>query len=88
MLSDAMIKPIEVALEELKKAYETKDISLIDPALTKINDAWKDASQEMYKAQSESANKADDKTKKEDKGSKKSGSDDDVQDVDFEEVKD
>ena len=87
-LSDAKKKPIEVALEELKKAYETKDISLIDPALTKINDAWKDASQEMYKAQSESANKADDKTKKEDKGSKKSGSDDDVQDVDFEEVKD
>ena len=87
-LSDAKKKPIEVALEELKKAYETKDISLIDPALTKINDAWKDASQEMYKAQSESANKADDKTKKEDKGSKKSGSDEDVQDVDFEEVKD
>jgi len=87
-LSDAKKKPIEVALEELKKAYETKDISLIEPALTKINDAWKDASQEMYKAQSESANKADDKTKKEDKGSKKSGSDDDVQDVDFEEVKD
>ncbi|MEC7869852.1 MAG: molecular chaperone DnaK [Bacteroidota bacterium] len=87
-LSDAKKKPIEVALEELKKAYETKDISLIEPALTKINDAWKDASQEMYKAQSESANKADDKTKKEDKDSKKSDSDDDVQDVDFEEVKD
>ena len=87
-LSDSKKKPIEVALEELKKAYETKDISLIDPALTKINDAWKDASQEMYKAQSESANKTDDKTKKEDKDSKKSGGEDDVQDVDFEEVKD
>tara|TARA_B100000963_G_scaffold361435_1_gene396758 strand:+ start:40523 stop:42439 length:1917 start_codon:yes stop_codon:yes gene_type:complete len=87
-LSDPKKKPIEVALEELKKAYETKDISLIDPALTKINDAWKDASQEMYKAQSESATKADGKTKKEDKDSKKSGGEDDVQDVDFEEVKD
>jgi len=87
-LSDSKKKPIEVALEELKKAYETKDISLIDPALTKINDAWKDASQEMYKAQSESANKTDDKTKKEDKDSNKSGGEDDVQDVDFEEVKD
>ena len=31
-LSDAKKKPIEVALEELKKAYETKDISLNDPA--------------------------------------------------------
>ena len=56
--------------------------------MTKINDAWKDASQEMYKAQSESANKTDDKTKKEDKDSNKSGGEDDVQDVDFEEVKD
>ena len=44
-------KPIEDALEELKKAYETKDIAVIDPALEKINEAWKLASEEMYKAQ-------------------------------------
>jgi len=43
-------KPIEDALEELKKAYETKDIAVIDPALEKINEAWKLASEEMYKA--------------------------------------
>ena len=87
-LSDSKKKPIEVALDELKKAYSAKDIALIDPALAKINDAWKDASQEMYKAQSESANKSEDKPKKEDKGSQKSDNQDDVQDVDFEEVKD
>ncbi|MEO2057059.1 MAG: molecular chaperone DnaK, partial [Flavobacteriaceae bacterium] len=39
-------KPIEDALEELKKAYETKDIAVIDPALEKINEAWKSASEE------------------------------------------
>ena len=39
-LSDSKKKPIEVALDELKKAYSTKDIALIDPALAKINDAW------------------------------------------------
>ena len=40
-LSDDKKKPIEDALEELKKAYETKDIAVIDPALEKINEAWK-----------------------------------------------
>ena len=35
-LSDDKKKPIEDALEELKKAYETKDIAVIDPALEKL----------------------------------------------------
>ena len=38
-LSDDKKAPIEAALEELKKAYETKDLALIDPALEKINEA-------------------------------------------------
>ena len=50
-LSDDKKKPIEDALSELKKAYETKDISKIEPALEKMNEAWKSASEEMYKAQ-------------------------------------
>ena len=44
-------KPIEDALEELKKAYSTKELAQIEPALDKINEAWKNASEEMYKAQ-------------------------------------
>src|SRR5210317_556452 len=52
-LSDDKKKPIEDALEELKKAYETKDVQTIQPALDKINEAWKTASEEMYKAQAE-----------------------------------
>src|SRR5690606_19316672 len=44
---------IESALEELKKAYETRDIDTIQPARDKINEAWKNASEEMYKAQAE-----------------------------------
>ena len=86
-LSDDKKKPIEEALEELKKAYETKDLAIIDPALEKINEAWKAASEEMYKAQAEgqaqgqpgpdpAANAGGDAT-----------GGDDVQDVDFEEVK-
>ncbi|EGV44936.1 molecular chaperone DnaK [Bizionia argentinensis JUB59] len=84
-LSDDKKKPIEDALEELKTAYETKDIAVIDPALEKINEAWKVASEEMYKAQGEGQPEGgqagpDASGQSEDEGS-------DVEDVDFEEVK-
>tara|TARA_A200000113_G_scaffold176768_1_gene162123 strand:+ start:3049 stop:4992 length:1944 start_codon:yes stop_codon:yes gene_type:complete len=85
-LSEDKKKPVENALEELKKAHETKDLAQIDTALEKINEAWKNASEEMYKAQAESggANPAPDDDKK---GAPKADAGDDVQDVDFEEVK-
>jgi molecular chaperone DnaK len=83
-LSDDKKQPIEAALEELKKAYETKDIEVIDPALEKINEAWKVASEEMYKAQAEAQ-------QGEAAPDAEAGSDtteeSDVEDVDFEEVK-
>ncbi len=85
-LSDDKKKPIEDALSELKKAYDTKDISKIEPALEKMNEAWKSASEEMYKAQqNQQANGKE--------GSSNSGKKDNdenaenVEDVDFEEVK-
>jgi molecular chaperone DnaK len=81
-LSDDKKKPIEDALTELKKAYETKDVDLIDPALEKINEVWKSASEEMYKAQAESQQAAP-----EDNSKKNDSTSDDVEDVDFEEVK-
>ena len=52
-LSDDKKKPIESALEDLKKAYESKDLEKIDEKLNSINEAWKNASEEMYKAQAE-----------------------------------
>ncbi|MDC1030319.1 molecular chaperone DnaK, partial [Flavobacteriaceae bacterium] len=84
-LSEDKKKPIEEALEELKKAYETKDVAVIDPALDKINEAWKNASEEMYKAQAEGGNgqAAPDPAA----GADPATGGDDVQDVDFEEVK-
>ncbi len=42
---------IESALEELKKAHQIQDITVIDSAMEKINEAWKNASEELYKAQ-------------------------------------
>ena len=83
-LSEDKKKPIEDALDELKKAYETKDIAVIDPALEKINEAWKSASEEMYKAQQ--AQQGDSSNPEKSEGSDEQ-SNDDVEDVDFEEVK-
>ena len=84
-IPDDKKKAIEDALETLKKAHESKDIELIKTELEKINEAWKNASEELYKAQAESAKSTDQEPKN--SSNKKKGSDDDVQDVDFEEVK-
>lgn len=91
-LSDDKKKPIEDALEELKKAYETKEVETIQPALDKINEAWKVASEEMYKAQAEAGGQpggpqqgATGAEGGQAGGESKQG--DDVEDVDFEEVK-
>ena len=84
-LSDDKKQPIEAALEELKKAYETKEIEIIDPALEKINEAWKVASEEMYKAQAESQQAPGADASQNGEAATEEGSD--VEDVDFEEVK-
>ncbi len=83
-LSDDKKKPIESSLEDLKKAHESKDLDKIDEALNTINEAWKNASEEMYKAQGDGATQpgGDNPAQESAKDSK-----DDVQDVDFEEVK-
>ena len=85
-LSEDKKQPIETALEELKKAYVTKDLAVIDPALEKINEAWKAASEEMYKAQQEAqANGTAENQGNGSSSSEQAG--DNVEDVDFEEVK-
>ncbi len=84
-LSDDKKKPIEEALEELKAGFESKDIAVIDPALEKINEAWKVASEEMYKAQGDAQGGAQPGPDADQGGQSDEGSD--VEDVDFEEVK-
>ncbi|QBA64329.1 molecular chaperone DnaK [Muriicola soli] len=85
-LSDDKKKPIEEALEELKKAYESKDIALVTPALEKINEAWKVASEEMYKAQA-AAQEGEPSAQGEAAAEDSTKEGDNVEDVDFEEVK-
>ncbi|MDA9907416.1 molecular chaperone DnaK [Flavobacteriaceae bacterium] len=85
-ISEDNKKPVEEALEELKKAYETKEVETIQPALDKINEAWKAASEEMYKAQAESQQTG---APAGDAGAQDGAAEEnsDVEDVDFEEVK-
>ncbi|SEA00422.1 molecular chaperone DnaK [Psychroflexus halocasei] len=86
-LSDDKKKPVEDALEELKKAHETKELDQITPALEKLNEEWTKVSEEMYKAQADAQGGAQQgATGAQGEGSaSKEG--DDVEDVDFEEVK-
>lgn len=84
-LSDDKKQPIQEALEELKKAYETKDLATIEPALEKMNEAWKVASEEMYKAQAEAQQAGGAQPGPDASADAAEGND--VEDVDFEEVK-
>ena len=87
-LSEDNKTKIEGALEELKKAYESREVATIEPALEKINEIWKVASEEIYKAQADAqAPPTGEPTA--DAGDTTEGANEsaDVEDVDFEEVK-
>jgi molecular chaperone DnaK len=77
--------PIETALEALKESHKNKDLAGIESNMEKLNAAWNVASEEMYKA-SEQPNQ-DTAGNQSETNNSKSGADE-VQDVDFEEVKD
>jgi len=80
-LSEGNKTNIQAALEELKKAYETRDLGDIQPALDKINEAWKAASEEMYNAQGGAQQGQAQQAQPSQDGA------DTTQDVDYEEVK-
>tara|TARA_B110000037_G_scaffold27652_1_gene32679 strand:+ start:10186 stop:12108 length:1923 start_codon:yes stop_codon:yes gene_type:complete len=86
-LSDDKKAPIEAALTELKAAHISQDIAQIDAAMEKINEAWKNASEEMYKAEQEAqADGAGATGAAGAESAEGAATEDDVQDVDFEEV--
>ena len=88
-LSEDNKTKIEGALEELKKAYETREVETIQPALDNINEIWKAASEEIYKAQADAQGQEGAPTGEPagDAGAASEGEGADVEDVDFEEVK-
>ena len=84
-LSEDKKKPVEAALADLKKSFESKDLEKIDKDLEKLNEAWKAASEEMYKAQQEQQASSDQNNQQ--KTDTPKDDSENVEDVEFEEVK-
>ena len=81
--------PIETALEKLKEAHKTHDISAIDTAVAELNAAWTTASEEMYKATQEAGAQPNGQANAEQPQGENAGANpnDNVTDAEFEEVK-
>jgi len=83
-ISEGNKKPIQDALDKLRKAHSEQDIQTLDIATSELNAAWQNASQEMYaqgggpEAGAGQAGGAEANNGQENK--------DDVTDVDYEEV--
>jgi molecular chaperone DnaK len=77
---------IEAAIDKLKKAHEAKDFPAIDAASEELNQAWQAASQDIYNAQQAEGAETQNDNQTSGNGNDKKP-EDDVQDVDFEEVK-
>jgi molecular chaperone DnaK len=82
-IPDAVKKPIEDALTELKAAHVARNVIAIDAAMEKINQAWEAAAPEMQKAAQETQGAP--KQDAQPTGEQAQG--DAAQDIDFEEVK-
>jgi len=80
-LSEGNKQAIETALTGLKAAHQSQDLAQIETAMEQINEAWKNASEEMYKAQQDApaGGAAND--------GNTNATADDVTDVEYEEVK-
>jgi molecular chaperone DnaK len=87
-LSDGNKNAIEGALEKLKNAHKSEDLSAIDSAIEELNNAWQNASQEMYAASGAESAAANGGSQPGAGASSDSSSDSDVSDVEFEEVDD
>jgi molecular chaperone DnaK len=78
-------QPIEDALAELKKEFDSRNIENLQPAMDKLNNVFQAASQDMYNAaNAQGADNAGGTDQNQGSGN----ADDEVTDVDFEEVKD
>ncbi len=78
--------PIETALNDLKAAHASKDVTKIEASLAAINTAWSAASEDMYKAQQEAGSANPNPSAEGSANAGQNGSEN-VTDVDFEEVK-
>jgi len=80
--------PIEDALKHLKEAYAAKDLAKIDTYLADLNKAWEAASQELYAAMNAQQQPQGGAAPGGEQHQQQSSNDNNVEDVNFEEVKD
>ncbi|WP_185864302.1 molecular chaperone DnaK [Blattabacterium cuenoti] len=80
-LSEDNKKNIKKHLEELKKVHSKKDFSAIDNCIKNLNEAWAKASQDLYKTKNDKSNEKNTNNSQKEKGNEN------IQDVDYEEVK-
>lgn len=85
-LSDNNKAAINSALEKLKEAHKSQDLTAIDTALAGLNNAWQAASQEMYAATNSEAQGANPNA--DGSGTGNTSGDGQTTDVPFEEVND
>ncbi|MGC9373595.1 MAG: molecular chaperone DnaK [Bacteroidales bacterium] len=81
---------IEKALADLKEAHKKEDLEQLDAKTEALNNAWKEASEEMYKAtqgQQQNAQQGQPGGEQQQASSDDKKDDGEVTDVDFEEVK-
>ena len=71
-------KNLQSALDELRKAHSSKEVSQIDESSKKLDDTWAAISTRLYQQQSNESNHTD---------SNSGNEDGDVQDTSYEEVK-
>ena len=81
--------PIEAALQKLRDAHKSKDVSAIDAAIAELNAAWQAASAQMYQqtGANPGAGAAGAGEQQQSSSSNQKNSDETIQDADFEEVK-
>lgn len=77
---------IESALADLKKAHSEKNVEAIDAAMTTLNAAWQEASQDIYNAQQPPQGGPEAGSPNGESGNENANTNN-VQDVEFEEVK-
>ncbi|HXB40056.1 MAG TPA: molecular chaperone DnaK [Bacteroidia bacterium] len=78
-------EPIEAALKDLKEAHAARDLAKIETSLAAMNTAWEAASKELYDAMNAQQQQQGGAQQQ---GTEGATNNDNVQDVNFEEVKD
>jgi molecular chaperone DnaK len=86
-LSDGNKTAINGALEKLKAAHASKDLTMIEGAMTALNAAWQAASQEMYAASGQPGAQPNAGDAGNNNSGNNQGGGGDAQDVEYEEVK-